>query len=185
MDLRRPSPRPRSIAVLLLLCLLNIAEAHSQQAPVKPADFNFVLRYGSAAQLILDTSKGTFTRDADLPSVAMTIDLKLTADQMNEVFRGLARIDFWNDTKYPKSFSYPPPTPGTGGASVVPCGLYVFSVTVNGQVKDLSWEDCWISRSPTYAPADELREVFRTIHRFIQSKPEYKALPPSKAPPRI
>jgi hypothetical protein len=175
----------KRVVVLVLLCLLNTVVAHAQQVPVHPADFNFVLRYGSAAQLVLDTSKGTFTRDADLPSATLTIDLKLTADQMNEVFTGLARIDFWNDSKYPKSFSDPPPVPGQRGWAVAPCGLYVFSVTSNGRVKELSWKDCWVWHSPTFVPADELREVFRTIHRFIEAKPEYKALPPSKAPPRI
>jgi hypothetical protein len=169
----------KRVAILILLCLLNIDAALCQQDSARPADFNFVLEYGSARQLILNTTKATFTRDADLPNLTTSINLKLTAAEMDEVFRGLARIDFWNDAKYPKVFSYPPPIPGQPGWWVVPCGQWLFSVTSRGQVKELSWTDCILE--PTFAPADELRAVFKTIDRFITSKPDYKALPPSKA----
>jgi hypothetical protein len=158
----------KRVAVLGLLCLLNVAVAHSQQPSATPADFSFVLEYGSARQLVLDTAKGTFARDTDHPTFITTIKLILTADEMNQIFRELVRIDFWNATKYPRVFSYPPPIPGERRTGVVPCGQFLFSVTSRGQVKELSWEDCFLSRSPPYAPADELRDVFNTIHRFIE-----------------
>jgi len=169
--------------VMVLFCLLNIEAAHFQQDSGRPADFNFVLEYGSARQLILDTVKGTFTRDADLPNLITSINLKLTADEMEQVSKELVRIDFWNDKKYPNVFSYPPPMPGERRTGVAPCGQWFVSVTSRGQVKESSWQDCFIA--PSYAPADELKGVFKTIIRFIESKPEYKALPPSKAFPRI
>jgi hypothetical protein len=173
----------KRVVVLMLLCLLNM-EARSKQAVIiRPTDFNFVLRYGSSEQLVLDTYKGTFTRDADLPKFTVTVNLKLTADELDEVFRGLARIDFWNETKYPRVFSYPPPIYNQRSRVIVPCGRYFLSVTSQGRVKELSWEDCILE--PTYAPADELRSVFQAIDRFIVSKPEYQALPRSQAPPRI
>jgi hypothetical protein len=105
---------------------------------------------------------------------------------MDEVFQALARMDFWNDAKYPNVFAPPPPIPGQRVTSVVPCGFYLLSVTSNGRVKELSWKDCFLAHSPGYdALADELRGLFKTIHRFIESKPEYKALPRSQAPPRL
>jgi hypothetical protein len=129
----------KRVAMLVLLGLVNMEAAHSQQDSARPADFTFVLEYGSAKQLILDTTKGTFTRDADVPNLTTSVNLKLTADEMDQIFKGLARIDFWNDTKYPKLFS-PPITLGPGPRMVTPCGSYSFSVTSSRRLKELRWE---------------------------------------------
>ena len=171
----------KRVVVLVLFSLLNLEEAHSQQDSARPVDFNFVLNDDVA---VLDTFQGTYTRDSDQPKVAVTITLKLTDNEMDEVFRALVRIDFWNDRKYPRVFSsWPSPTPRQSVLVQAPASHYVFTVTSMGRIKELNWLDNVIE--PKYPPADELRAVFKTIFGFAQSKPEYKALPPSQARPRI
>ena len=170
----------KRVVIMGLLCSLSVAAAHSQRDSPRPTDFNFVLFYGLATRV--DTFNGTFTRDLDQPNFTETISLKLPEGEMMQVFEELVRIDFWNDAKYPRVFSYPPPTPGERRRSVIPCERFVFTVTSRGQAKELRWEDCFFE--PPYAPADELRNVFRTIRRFVESKPEYVSLPASRARPR-
>jgi hypothetical protein len=53
-------------------------DAGAQVGPgtAMPSDFNFIFQYGHGR--ILDTSKGTFTRDAAVPKYSLTVDFKLT-----------------------------------------------------------------------------------------------------------
>jgi len=149
------------------------AGAQIGPANAMPSDFNFIFQYGHGR--ILDTSKGTFTRDAAVPKYSLTVDFKLMVIEMEDIYRGLISIDFWNYSKYPQLFTVPPERPIVG---VVPGGTdYLLRVTSSGSVKQLRWHD---SILVYYQPAQELRELFGKIRSTIESKPEYKNLPPSQ-----
>ena len=145
----------------------------------QPAGFNFVLRYHVGGHVI-DTAKGTFTRDTASPQHTITIELKLTQDEIDQIEMGLDQIDFWNDQKYPSIFSIP--LKRVAGEIVgvrFPSTSIVLSVTRRGDVKTLTWNDNIIY--PAYGPAEELRALINRIVGMIEAKPEYKKLPPSKA----
>ena len=166
----------KRIQIFSVLCLLTAAmDATAQAGPglAMPSDFNFVFQYEHGH--ILDTSKGTFTRDGAIPTSSLTVTMKLTAMEMEDIYHGLVSIDFWNNSKYPEVFTI---TPKGSGILVSPAGTdYRLRVTSNGAVKQLRWEDKIIEH---YQPAEELREVFKRIRLIIESTPEYKNLPPSQ-----
>jgi hypothetical protein len=168
------------IQVLLMFSLyLSIAkpDAHAQvnSTPPVPSDFNFVLQYGFGH--VLDTGKGTFTRDGSLPQSTLTVGLWLTPMELVEVYRGLVAMDFWNSSKYPESFRVPL-QPNEKLVTVFPgSSEYILTVTSRGVSKRLRWHDTIFT---AYQPASELRTLFRKIRLMVESKPEYKNFPPSK-----
>ena len=159
--------------VQVLLCLvIVIPGTHGQVAPLSvPPDFTFVLQYGRGH--ILDTVRGTFTRDGSIPQSMLTVNLKLTPTELAEVYRSLVAIDFWDVNKYPEIFAVPRQPTGT----VLPGGTeYTLTVISRGTTKRLRWHDTVFN---TYKPADDLRALFTKIRLMVESKPEYKNLPPS------
>ena len=50
-------------------------------------------------------------------------------------------------------------------------------MTSSGAVKQLRWHDSILEY---YQPAEELRELFGKIRLIIESRPEYRNLPPSQ-----
>jgi len=93
----------KRIQMFSVLCFLAAAMDASAQVGAglaMPSDFNFVFQYGHGH--ILDTSKGTFTRDGAVPTSSLTVGMKLTAMEMEDIYRGLISIDIWNNSKYPK-----------------------------------------------------------------------------------
>ena len=93
----------KRIQMFSVLCFLAAAMDASAQVGAglaMPSDFNFVFQYGHGP--ILDTSKGTFTRDGAVPTSSLTVGMKLTAMEMEDIYRGLISIDIWNNSKYPK-----------------------------------------------------------------------------------
>jgi hypothetical protein len=113
--------------------------AYGQEA--SPTGFNFVLRYHVGGHVI-DTAKGTFTRDTASPRHTITIELNLTQDEMDQIEMGLDQIDFWNDQKYPSMFSIPlKRVEGERLGVVFPSALIVLGVTRRGVVKTLTWND--------------------------------------------
>jgi hypothetical protein len=144
-----------------------------------PSGFNFVLRYHVGGHVI-DTAKGTFTRDTASPRHTITIELNLTQDEMEQIEMGLDQIDFWNDQKYPSIFSIPlKRVEGERVGVVFPSASIVLAVTRRGVVNTLTWNDNIIY--PSYGAAEELRALINRIVGLIEAKPEYQKLPASKA----
>src|SRR5262245_25892664 len=158
---------------MLGFCLFAIPDVHAQVDPALPvpSDFSFVFQYGHGD--ILDTGRGTFTRDGSTPQYALTVTLKLTPRELEDVYRGLVTIDFWNINKYPEIFAVPlSPT-----LTVIPGGSeYTLTVISRGTSKRLRWHDTVFN---PYQPAEELRTLLRRIRLMVEGKPEYKNLPPS------
>jgi hypothetical protein len=63
--------------------------------------FNFIFKYGVTGRNTLDTFQGTFTKDM-IMDAAITIDLTLTAEEMDSVYQKMLGIDLFS---YPDKFS--------------------------------------------------------------------------------
>jgi hypothetical protein len=115
---------------------------------------------------VLDTGKGMFTKDM-VVAPSNTIRLNLTREELDRVRAKMDEIDLWNypDVLEPEAPAY----------SVTPYASYYFTVKKAGAVKELRWEDAYGDRG---LAATRLRELTVLIREIIESKPEYKALPP-------
>jgi hypothetical protein len=131
--------------------------------------FNFIFKYDVSGGNTLDTFKGTYTRDMILDP-AVTIDMTLTADEMNTVQQKMLEIDFFN---YPDRFSIQLADNATI-TQVMPYPTYFFKVAYEGKTKELLWHAKHVNADP---PADKLKELINLIIGIIESKPEYQALP--------
>jgi len=143
--------------------------------------YSLVFRYGegwsekdsviSGRYNELDTSQETYTKDlVSLPSV--TAHLELSQSEMTQIYEKMQSIGFF---EYPSDFAIKLP-PGSVTTIVTPSQLYYFEVIVNSTVKTLLWNDNILNPD---AQATQLRDLIQLIKSIIESKAEYKALPPA------
>lgn len=138
--------------------------------PCTDSDFNLIFRYGVGAKNVLNTFKGTYTRDmvGDPP---ITVRLCLSEEELDRIYQKMVEIDFFN---YPDKFHVQVHLEGVVG-EVPPYSTYHFKVKYNNsEIKELVWADNIISENER---ADKLRELIKFIIEIIESKPEYKRLP--------
>ena len=147
----------------------DLTDNESPAPTENTADFNFVLRYGIMNGNKLDTFNGKYTKDMILdPDI--TIDLKLTTDELAQILAKMKEIDFFN---YPDAFIVEVP-PGELRMFVTPCDSYYFKVEYGSVTKELRWQDEIRNENEK---ADRLRELIEFITDIIESKEEYKRLP--------
>ena len=120
----------------------------------------------------LDTIEGTFTKDM-IPDQDITIDLRLTLEEMDQILSKMEEIDFFS---YPDVFRIEVPA-GRSMGMVTPYESYSFEVTYGSIKKELLWNDEIIYQDEK---ADQLRELINLIRSIVESKEEYKSLPESK-----
>lgn len=138
------------------------------------SDFDFVFKYGYGAVPVneLDTFNGTYTKDMILePSI--TVNLTLTPEEKTQIRQKMEEIDFFS---YPDRYEVIVP-PGSPGSMVTPYPSYYFMVKDGTIIKELLWGD---SIRNADAQATELRRLIAFIQNIIESKEEYKRLPPTK-----
>lgn len=137
-----------------------------------PAEYNFnlIFKYGVNAMNELDTFQGTYTKDM-VADPSITVPLSLSEEELDRIYQKMVEIDFFN---YPDKFSVYVP-PGEPVGIVTPYASYYFKVEYNSQVKELWWEDEIINENEK---ADRLRELIKLIRDIVESKEEYKELPP-------
>lgn len=135
-------------------------------------DFNLIFKYGVGAKNELNTFKGTYTRDMILdPSI--TVKLSLSEEELDSIYQKMVEIDFF---EYPDRFSVPIPPDGMV-IMVTPYSSYYFKVKYDFKIKELWWEDEIKNEN---IEADKLRELIKLIRDIIESKEEYKQLPPPR-----
>ena len=105
---------------------------------------------------------------------AVTIEVTLTAEEMDSIYNEMVEIDFFN---YPDKFSVIVP-PGQAETRVTPYSTYFFKVTYQGKTKELLWHE---KMTNSDEKADKLRELIKFIRGIIESKEEYKKLPEPKS----
>ena len=154
---------------LLLNCLTAVAlifggHFSSDCHPKKSCGFGFIFKLGIGAGNVLNTFKGSFTRDL-IDDSPVIVRMKLTDAEMNIILKKMQEINFFD---YPDSFKI------SGTAHVMPSEKHSYEVKCEKLTKKLYWDDC--IRAPN-AQAENLRELSRLIWQMIKSKPEFKKLP--------
>lgn len=130
-----------------------------------PNDFKMIFKYGVQQKNELNTFNGVYTKDMILdPSI--TAALSLSQEELDNIYNKMIEINFFD---YPDKFSFK--------QVVIPYSRYYFKVQHNGQIKELSWDEKIVLDDKR---ADKLRELISYIMNVIQSKEEYKNLPPAK-----
>lgn len=155
-----------ALVVALLGTVGCVAPPHS------PSNFNLIFKYGVGAKNELNTFEGTYTKDMVIdPSI--TVDLSLSKEELDRIYQKMIEINFFG---YPDEFSvFVPPWQSVG--IVTPYASYYFKVEYNSKVKELWWEDEITNENEK---ADKLRELIKLIRDIIESKEEYKKLPPPR-----
>jgi hypothetical protein len=133
--------------------------------------FNFVFKYGVSGKNTFDTFAGTFTKDMG-PDAPITIELKLSSEEMDSVYQKMVEIDFFN---YPDKFSVS--IPDAQKTEVAPYPTYFFRVAYGSKTKELLWHDKYVNYD---VPGGKLMELINLIRDIIESKQEYKNLPEAK-----
>lgn len=163
-------------AALCLLALSGCAGSSRDDKSASPSASRPVIRslvfaFGPAgAKNVLDTGRGTFTKDMLLGS-PLTVPFRLTDDEMARIARKMEEIDFFS---YPSAFE--PETP-SGNHPFPPVGMeptYRFEVRTDSGTKAVEWTVEWL---PSGGRARDLLDLATLIRTIITSKPEYKALP--------
>jgi hypothetical protein len=156
-------------SLLLVITGCGVVKAQEVNSNnLQKSNYNFVFKYGVTARNTLDTSQGTFTKDM-VSAPGVTIDLVLTADEMDSIYKKMMEIDFFN---YPDEFKVTPEGDLVG--MVTPYSTYYFKVDYGSGIKELIWED---EITNSNEQADKLRELINLIKNIIESKAEYQALP--------
>lgn len=135
--------------------------------PTVPTLEGLVFSFGPGAKNVLDTTRGTFTRDMILAS-PITVPMTLTDEEMAGIARKVEEIDFFS---YPKSFVTPD---DGGGGRGEPHDTYIFRITTRQGTKVVEWEDGLFNNDKMAA---NLRDLAGLIKEIILAKPEYKQLP--------
>ncbi len=160
------------IAVILASVVAILGTAGCTAPASGESSFNLVFQSGVGARNRLDTFNGTFTKDMIMePSIK--VKLSLSEEELDSIYQKMMEIDFFN---YPDRFSVTVP-PGESTIIVTPYESYYFKVRYGSRVKELWWEDEIKNEN---IEADRLRELIELIWSIVQSKEEYKKLPPPK-----
>lgn len=158
----------RTIAILLLTGLCACSPGSPAPGEM-PEDFNFIFKYGVGARNELNTFDGTFTKDL-IAIAPVTTALAFSEEEMERVYRKMRESGFF---EYPDEFAISVESGVT--MMVTPYYSYYFRVFHGGVEKELRWEDRIKNEN---ADADRLRDLIDLIIDIIESKKEYKELPP-------
>lgn len=158
------------LAVALGVILLTPALAGCAENARTPVEsFNFILKYGITAKNVIDTYGDKFTKDM-ITAPSITIDLRLTEEEMDRIYQKMVEIKFFD---YPETFKVEAP-PGEPTGIVTPYSTYIFTVETDGRTKTLQWDD---EITNPDEKTEKLRELINLIREIIESREEYKQLP--------
>ena len=142
-----------------------------QTTETTESSFNLIFKYGVGARNVLNTFEQTYTKDMVIDS-SITADLSLTKEELDTIYQKMTEIDFFD---YPDTFSVVSDAEEIVG-TITPYSSYYFKVEYDSNLKELWWND---NIFPDYdEEAHKLRELIKLIREIIESKEEYKNLPP-------
>ncbi|MFC1985039.1 hypothetical protein ACFLT4_03350 [Chloroflexota bacterium] len=162
---------------LLIVASLSLAFAllgNVGCAAITPGEsnFNLIFKYGIMAKNELNTFQGTYIKDMIMDPSVM-VNLSLSEEEKDRIYQKMIEIDFFS---YPDEFSVSVPVGGSIGM-VTPHASYYFKVEYDSKIKELRWEDKITNKDEK---ADSLRGLIKLIRDIIESKEEYKKLPPPR-----
>ena len=160
--------RSKFCLFVLLFIFVSCSDLNS---PEPARNFNVRLRYGILARNELDTFGNTFTKDLILDGT-VTVPFHLSQADLDSIEAKMNQIGFFS---YPDTFMVK--SPDSMRATIVPYNTYDFKVESGSTLKTLFWNDFIIASDPQAA---KLRELITLIRTIIESKQEYRQLPPPR-----
>jgi hypothetical protein len=156
----------------LSLTLLNGCGSTSNTIQ-KDRDFNFILKYGVDARNILNTFEGTYTKDMVVDS-SITITFSLSKDELDSIKSEMEEIKIF---EYPEKFEPNENDDSSSniGSTYLPFKTFYFKIRMGEKEKEITWIDYNHSKA---RKAIKLRILIYRIKDLIESKEEYKKLPP-------
>ena len=161
-----------SIVVSLILVAALLATVSCGTSTRRESDFNLIFKYGVGAKNELKTFEATYTKDMVM-NPPITVNLALSHEELDSIYQKMVAIDFFS---YPDKFSFSVP-PGDVVVMVTPFLGYYFKVEHDFRTKELWWEDEITNEDEK---AKKLRELIKFIRDIVESKEEYKKLPPPR-----
>jgi hypothetical protein len=157
---------------VLLLTAIALSPLACTDSGIAPQDrrFNILIRYGVNARNELNTFNDTVTKDLILDGT-VTIKLILSRADFDSIESRMLSIDIFS---FPDTFVA---LHSDTVSFIEPHETYVLKVRRDSRWKDVFWEDSIISSDPRRT---KLREAIEFIRRLVESKPEYKQLPPAR-----
>ena len=137
---------------------------------LKERQFDILFRYGISARNELNTFDGTFTKDLILDSTRTT-SFVLSETELDSIAEDLSAADIFS---YPDTFVV---QTGDTAVFITPHQTYILKIRQGNTWKEVYWEDSLIAPDPR---AGRLRQTFNAIRALVESKPEYKKLPPAR-----
>jgi hypothetical protein len=164
--------------IILALVLLQLSCTDSGVAPqdrssgvaLQDRRFNVIFKFGIGAGNELNTFNDTFTKDLILDGTAATRLVLLQSD-FDSIESRLQNIDIFS---YPDTFVAQHTDTIT---FITPYPTYLLRLTLDSRTKVVFWEDSMISSDTR---TKKLRVTFQFIRELVESKPEYKQLPPAR-----
>jgi len=154
----------------LILAVTGLTSCTTRPAEV--SNFNLIFKYGVMARNELNTFEGTYTKDMVIdPSI--TVELSLTEEELDRIYQKMVEIDFFDYPDEYKATVFPWQSKGLK----LPYSSYYFRVEYDSKTKELSWKDNILNKDKR---AEKLRELIKFIRDIIESKEEYKQLPPAR-----
>jgi len=136
--------------------------------------FDLIFKYGVGARNELNTFEGTYTKDMVIDP-PITADLSLTQEELDGIYQRMLEINFF---EYPDTFSVFVEA-GEDVAYFTPFSTYYFKILYDSKIKELWWSDN-IFKAEDDEKANGLRELIKFIREIVESKEEYKNLPPAR-----
>jgi len=133
-------------------------------------NFNLKFSYGIGARNVLDTFKGSYTKDLIIDGT-ITVPFKLTDTELRHIRDKMLEIGFFD---YPDSVGV---DESENGVEITPFETYIFEVIYGEKEKKLHWENSCIRGEPE---VEKLYELITSIEEIIESKPEYTRLPEAR-----
>jgi hypothetical protein len=136
-------------------------------------DFSFVFKDYSCGTVpfnVLDTKNNTLTQTALGESASITIALRLSDSELNDIHQKITAMDFFS---YPAEFVIPPEYVTV---TEVPLTTYELSVTKGENTHTVRWTTGGLAGSE-YEKANQLWKLLMLINSMIYNHPEYKQLP--------
>ncbi len=156
--------------ILLMLAVMFVACSENNVSPVQ-REFNIDMRYGVSLRNELNTYANTYTKDLIVDGT-ITVPFMLTDEEIDMIRERVTAIGFMS---YPDTLV----TPYADSIVVVtsPVMQYNVTVTLLGAKKTVYWKDLpFVQPTPR---ADSLAALVTLVMTIVESKTEYKRLPPA------
>ena len=162
-----------ALGTAAMLLALSACAGPGDGAPSTPAQSaapaltGLVFAYGVGARNVLDTTRGTFTKDM-ITASPITVPMAISDAELARISAKMNAIGFFS---CPAVFSVPA---AAGGGEVTPFVTYRFAAQTAAGTRVVEWADKVPSEDQR---AQGLRSLARLIEAIIVATPEYKKLP--------